>query len=170
MDRIDIVIAKDEIRDLHAVYMRALDRLDAVLQRTVFWPDATTDYGFFKGSGDAFVDFAQDLLSRHVANHHMIGQSLIDVEGNVAFGEVYYSAFHRVIEEGSAQDMIIAGRYVDRYERREGVWKIAHRSELIDWARKEPAADSFLASLPDALLGARGAEDRSSQRERLRKA
>lgn len=168
MDPIDILLAKDAIRDLHAIYMRGQDRLDAALQRSVFWPDATTDYGFFQGSGDAFVDFAQNLLADHVSNHHLIGQALIEVEGTVAFGEVYYFAFHRIVEEGLPQDMIIAGRYVDRYEMRDGVWKIAHRSELIDWARKEPAADEFLAGLTGALMGARRTKDRSSQRDWLR--
>jgi len=170
MDRLDLLVAKNEIGDLHARYMRGQDRLDADLQHSVFWPDATADYGFFKGSASNFVTFAQDLLKTHEANHHLLGQSLIEVEGDVAFGELYYFAFHRLIEDTVPQDMIIAGRYIDRYERREGVWKIAHRSELIDWARKEPAADSFMTALPDALLGARGAGDRSTMRDWLRTA
>lgn len=170
MDRLDILVSKDDIGDLHARYMRGQDRLDADLQRSVFWPDATADYGFFKGSAYDFVTFAQELLQTHEANHYLLGQSLIDVEGDVAFGELCYFAFHRLIEDAVSQDMIIAGRYVDRYERREGIWKIAHRSELIDWARKEPAADSFMTSLPSALLGRRGADDRSSMRDWLRAA
>lgn len=170
MDPIDILLAKDAIRDLHAVYMRAQDRLLPDLHRSVFWPDSTTDYGIFKGSGDDFVTFAQDLLQSHLSNHHLIGQALIEVEGDVAFGEVYYTAFHRIIEEDEPKDMFIAGRYVDRYERRTGVWKIAHRSELIDWARMDPASDGFLASLNGALLGGRADTDLSSQRDWLRTA
>lgn len=171
MTPLDILLAKDEIRDLQSRYMRGQDRLDADLQRSVFWRDSTVDYGFFQGSGDDFVTFAQDLLRGHEANLHLIGQSLIDVEGDVAFGEVYYFAYHRVVEGGVAQDMIVAGRYVDRYERRGGVWKIAHRSELFDWARKEKARDAFVAEqLPRALWGARGAADPSSRREWLRTA
>lgn len=167
---IDVLIAKDAIRDLHARYMRAQDRLDEEMHLSCFWPDSTTDYGIFQGSGEEFVRFAQDLLKTHQANHHLIGQSLIEVEGDVAFGEVYYFAFHRIEAEGAPQDMIISGRYVDRYERRGGEWKFAHRSELVDWARMEPAADGFLADMTGMVMGARGDADRSAQRDWLRTA
>lgn len=171
MNKLDILLAKDEIRDLQSRYMRGQDRLDADLQRSVFWPDATTDYGFFQGSGDAFVTFAQDLLRGHESNFHLICQSLIEVEGDVAFGEVHYFAYHRVVEEGAPRDLIIAGRYLDRYERRGDTWKISHRSELVDWARQDPAGDAALADLlAQARKGARGAADPSSQRDWLRTA
>ncbi|MBP8234009.1 MAG: nuclear transport factor 2 family protein [Rhizorhabdus sp.] len=170
MDALELLIAKDAIRDLQSRYMRGQDRLDAQMQHDCFWPDATTDYGIFKGSGHDFVAFAQDLLKGHKANQHLIGQSLIEVEGDIGFGEVYYFAFHRVEIDGQDRDMIIAGRYVDRYERRDGVWKFAHRTELVDWGRMHPAADGFLADLTGILMGARGAEDRSSQRDWLRTA
>jgi hypothetical protein len=170
MTELDELIAWRRIYDLSCAYMRGQDRLDAALHASVFWPEATCDYGFFKGDPAEFVAFAQGLLKEHKANHHMIGQVHIDIEGDVAFGEVYFQAFHRIVQDGAEVDLFMSGRYVDRYERREGVWKIAHRSELIDWARTEPAADEFLATLPGVLLGARGADDRSSQRDWLRKA
>jgi len=159
------LIAKDAIRDLAARYMRAQDRLDRALHLSTFWPDSTTDYGIFKGSGPEFVHFAQDLLATHSANQHIIGQHLIDLDGERAFGEVYYYAYHRIVEGGAAYDWLICGRYVDRYERRNGEWRFAHRSELIDWARKDPAADAFMSTdLKDALLGRHDMQDRSYDR------
>lgn len=168
MSDLDTLLAKDAIRDLAARYMRGQDRLDPDLHLSTFWPDATTDYGIFQGSGPAFVDFAQALLATHLANQHIIGQHLIEVEGDRAFGEVYYYAFHRVIEQGVPVDMVISGRYLDRYERRGGEWRFAHRSELVDWARKDPAADGFLATdLAACLLGRHDREDRSYDRQWL---
>jgi hypothetical protein len=162
------VVDKQEIYELSCRYMRSLDRLDPDLQRSVFHTDATVDYGFFKGTGADFVDFAQNALKDHLANHHMIGQALIDLEGDVAFGEVYFQAFHRLVADGVEQDLFISGRYVDRYEKRDGAWKIAFRAEVNDWARTEPDANDFFKAQPNMLLGARGAEDLSSQRDRLR--
>ena len=98
----------------------------------------------------------------------MIGQVRIDLEGDVGFGEVYFIAFHRIVDKGEDRDLFIAGRYVDRYERRGGVWKIVFRSELVDWSRNDPASDSFLKASTESLLGARGADDLSSQRGRVR--
>ncbi|MDE2561836.1 MAG: nuclear transport factor 2 family protein [Sphingomonadales bacterium] len=165
------LIAKDAIRDLAARYMRGQDRLDRDLQMATFWPDSTTDYGIFKGGGPDFVNFAQDLLTEHLSNQHIIGQHLIEVEGDRAFGEVYYYAFHCILEDGEPWDMLICGRYVDRYERRGDEWRFAHRSELVDWARKERAADGFLSTdLAACLLGRHDTRDLSYDREWLRSA
>ena len=165
---VDELLAKQEIADLVATYMRGLDRLDRELLRSTFHDDATTDYGFFQGGPDAFADMAYNALREHLANHHMIGQTLIDVEGDVAFGEIYFQAFHRIVADGEERDLFISGRYVDRYEKRDGVWKIAFRSEVNDWARNDPATDDYFTATPDSLRGARKPDDASYQRDALR--
>lgn len=165
---IDELLAKQEIIDLVGRYMRGLDRLDRSLLRSTFHDDATTDYGFFKGGPDAFVEMAYGALQDHLANHHMIGQVNIDVEGDVAFGEVYFQAFHRIVTDGEERDLFISGRYVDRYEQRDGAWKIAFRSEINDWARNDPASDDYFAATPDSLRGGR-MDDASYQRDELRR-
>lgn len=138
------------IIDLAALYMRGLDRLDGALVEAQFWPDARCEYGIFSGSPADFAAFCMAALKDHARNHHMLGQHLIDfVTPDEAFGEVYYQAYHRVFDDsGAPRDLFIAGRYVDRYERRDGVWKIAYRSELVDWVRDDPASDVMLAGAP----------------------
>ncbi|MEQ9004524.1 MAG: nuclear transport factor 2 family protein [Pseudomonadales bacterium] len=158
-----------EIRDLSSTYMRGQDRLDPEAHRSVFWDDAWCSYGIYEGGPDGFVAFAQDALRPHGANHHMIGQVQIELDGDEAFGEVYYQAFHRLSNDaGEARDLFISGRYVDRYERRNGVWKMAYRCELVDWVRDLPAAD---ASFRDSkmILGARKPEDALYDREAMRR-
>lgn len=164
MKTVDELLSWHQIYDLLCDYMRAQDRLDPVLHRSVFHDDATTDYGSFKGDADAFVAFAQGVLHDHASNHHMIGQVRIDFEGETAFGEVYFQAFHRVGDN----DLWVSGRYVDRYERRDGNWKIAHRSELVDWLRLEPANDAPLLAQGGWPFGARAPHDLSCDREGLR--
>ena len=169
---IETLLAKQEITDLVSRYMRGLDRLDKSLLRSTFYDDANTDYGFFKGGPDDFVDMAHNALKEHLANHHMIGQCLIDVEGDVAFGEIYFQAFHRIITDGEERDLFIAGRYVDRYERRvtedgKAQWKIAFRSEVNDWASNHPATDHYFKATPDSLRGGR-LDDASYARDVLR--
>lgn len=156
---LDDIIAKQEITDLVGRYMRGLDRLDRELLRSVFHDNAYTDYGFYKGGPDGFVEMAHGALKNHLSNHHMIGQTNIDIDGNVAYGEIYFQAFHRIIEQGNERDLIISGRYVDRYEKRNGQWKIIFRSEINDWARNDPASDGYFRSQPDSLRGARKPED-----------
>lgn len=150
-------------------YMRALDRLDLELLRSVYHPDATDDRGFFAGTGAEFCEFAIRVLHSHKTNHHMLGQMNITIEGDVAFGEIYFNAYHRITEDAADKDFVVIGRYIDRYERRDGAWKIAHRSELNDSCWTVPAADNWLRETPSALRGARGAQDLSSRREEVRR-
>lgn len=165
---IDELLAKQEIADLVGLYMRGLDRLDKDLLRSTFHDDATTDYGFFQGGPDEFVAMAYNALQDHLANHHMLGQVMIDVEGDVAFGEVYFQAFHRIVVEGAERDLFISGRYIDRYEKRNGVWKIAFRSEVNEWARNDPATDDYFTATPNSLRGARKPDDAWYARAALR--
>ena len=168
-ERLHAAADKLEIIDLSSNYMRGLDRLDGELERSVFWDDALCSYGIYEGGPDGFVEYCQTALVTHDANHHFIGQVNIDLQGDEAFGEVYYQAFHRINNEsGDARDLFISGRYVDRYERRDGVWKIAYRSELVDWVRDEPAADAFLNG-SKMVMGARKPADPLYNRDVMRK-
>ncbi|MFM7404950.1 MAG: nuclear transport factor 2 family protein [Erythrobacter sp.] len=154
------------IQDLAALYMRGLDRLDGDLLAAQFWPEARLEYGIYSGGPAEFATFCMAALKDHDRNQHMLGQHLIDFTGaDEAFGEVYYQAYHRTTDEaGAKRDLVIAGRYVDRYERRVGIWKIAYRSELVDWLRDDPASDAMLDVAP-FIIGARKPADPLYARE-----
>lgn len=154
-DRLEDFLAKQEIYELACNYMRGLDRLDKDLLLSVFFEDAWCEYGFSNGEPRDFIDYAINALQAHEANHHMIGNVLIDVEGDEAFGEVYFHAYHKVRGESGFEDIIIAGRYLDRYEKRQGTWKFAYRSERVDWSRTQPTSDSYFELATDCLRGGR---------------
>lgn len=165
--------AESELKDLCARrdiyraicnYMRGQDRLLPQLQRSAFHDDAFIDVGLFTGGPDGFVDFAQQLLGSMQVAQHLMGQADIDVQGTVATGEVYFMAYHRLIEEGHNKDLIIAGRYIDQYEDRGMGWKIAKRRLLVDWVRSDDATDGFLQQAK-VILGGRRGEDFSSRRD-----
>ena len=59
--------------------------------------------------------------------------------------------------------MSFGGRYIDRFERRGGEWKIAHRAVVHEWDKIEHLE---LAYPPDRFSeGIRGPEDPSYERE-----
>jgi hypothetical protein len=157
------------IIDLAALYMRGLDRLDGALVAAQFWPDARCEYGIFSGGPADFAAFCMAALKDHERNHHMLGQHIIDFTSeDEAYGEVTYQAYHRIFDTaGAARDLFIAGRYVDRYERRGGVWKIAYRSELVDWVRDDPASDAMVSAAP-FIMGQRKPADPLYNREAMR--
>ena len=88
-------------------------------------------------------------LARHVAE---------GIKGDVAFGEIYFQAFHRVIMSGMEKDLFVSGRYVDRYERRGGVWKIVSRVYVMDWNRNVPSTCEWTTGIY-ATLNNRGARE-----------
>jgi hypothetical protein len=159
---------RQAIIDLAANYMRALDRLDQALLEAQFWDDAHLAYGIYEGGPREFAAFCMTALSGHDRNHHMLGQHLVEIAGDEAFGEVYYQAYHRLTDEhGAKRDLVIAGRYVDRCEKRGGVWKFAYRSEIVDWARDDPASDAILKATP-FILGQRKPADPLYNRAAMR--
>lgn len=152
---LESLIAKQDITELSYLYMRGLDRWDAQLLHSVFFEDAYCEYGFINCNATDFIEFALGALQSHTANQHMVGNILIDVEGDEAFGEVYFNAYHKVKTDKGFEDIIIAGRYLDRYEKRQGVWKMAYRSEIVDWSHTRPSNDPYFELAPDSLFGRR---------------
>ena len=164
-----------EVRDLAARrditaalmrYMRGQDRLDRDLHLSAFHDDAYVDCGLMQGTGREFVDFAQGFLAELESSQHIIGQVDITIHegGETASGEVYFYAWHRIQEDGEPKDLSVAGRYVDEYACRNGDWRIVKRRELVDWARTDAAADSFLAQNDFLPRGGRNGVDFSQTR------
>jgi len=165
-----------EVRDLAARrditravqdYMRGQDRLDHALQLSSFHADADVDCGLLRGGPEAYTDFAQGLLGEMKGSQHIIGQVYLDVDidAGTAHGEVYYFAWHRMVEDGVDKDLIIAGRYVDEYSFKNDKWAIQRRRELVDWARTDGIADGFLSEQITVHLSGRKGADFSETRD-----
>lgn len=135
---VDDLIARQEIADVLFRYSRGVDRLDLDLVRSCYHPDAYDDHGAFKGNLDEFIKVSPAFLSKWTATQHFLGNMLIEVDGDIARAETYAVAFHRREDaDGNGKDDIMGIRYVDRFERRDGEWKIAYRATVADWRRVE---------------------------------
>ena len=127
-------------------YCRAGDRLDIPLLRSVFHPDATVEHGVFDGSATGFCDFVEKVVvagSLYKVTHHCLTNIAIALHDDWAHVESYVTAYHYREDDSGQFDEFIGGRYVDRFERRGGVWKIAHRATVYEWSRVEPATQRF---------------------------
>lgn len=153
------LVDESDLRALAATYMRGLDRLDADLLRSAFADDATAHYGAFRGGPDEMVAMAMRALGAYQATQHQLGQINLRIDGDAATGEVYFQAFHQHATEGF--DRFICGRYVDRYARTADGWRIAHRTEVVDWTRTEPTAEAYFDQRPQTVRGARDRTDLS---------
>lgn len=162
MDRLAIAADKLECTELVTRLARGIDRCDPVLLADVFHPDATDDHGIFVGSASDFIAWVIPLLKTMKRTQHFIGQTLIEVDGDHAAGESYFVAHHAL--EGPDGDifLIAAGRYLDRFERRDSEWKISHRHAVYDWNSTTPLTDNFDRDGTGPLVfGQRGESDPS---------
>jgi hypothetical protein len=140
---------------------RGLDRRDPEILRSVFHDDATDDHGTFVGSAKDFVPWVMGVLGTMIRTNHCISNTLVEVDGDAARSESYFQAFHHIQREGHVELLTAVGRYLDTFERRDGVWKIKHRCAVYDWNHVEPAADTWDRNQPGRRFGQRGPADPS---------
>ena len=102
----------------------------------------TDDHGaFFKGLAMEFIAQLPEIQAPMNILHHNVTTVNIALDGDYGEGEVYVLAFHQVATEDKPVDLLIGGRYFDRYERRAGTWKFSHRAVVADWATfSDPSA------------------------------
>ena len=133
-DQLLALVDKEAIRELAQIYCRAADRKDVELMRSLYHEDATDDHGmFFKGLASNFMEQLPAIQEPMAILHHNVTTHNIELNGDKAEGEVYIIAFHQVKTEQGLFDLLIGGRYLDKYEKREAAWKFAHRAVLADW-------------------------------------
>ncbi len=138
-DKIETLIARQEIADVIYRYARGIDRLDFDLVRSCYHPDAYDDHGSFAGNVEEFITAAASFLARWTATQHFMGNMLIEIDGDRARAETYAVAYHRREDSnGDGKDDIMGIRYVDRFEKRNNEWRIAHRVVASEWRRVDP--------------------------------
>jgi hypothetical protein len=170
---------KSQILDVLLRYCRGVDRRDWELVRATFFDDCEDDHAEFKGKRDAFVAW---LSERHstagfLKSTHILGNCLVEfASDDVAVVETYFTAKlklgtdageHRAMLLDAKRDQSshsvrieVLGRYVDRFERRHGEWRVARRRTVFDSMRSEPvAADDTDALNPGWALGTRDKND-----------
>jgi len=131
---------REAIRDCLSRYSRGVDRLDRELLISAYHPDAIDDHGKFIGSPEDFADWAFAMHSAaHLAHQHAIFNQFVELDGDTAHAESYFM-FVGVNREGPPVSMS-GGRYIDRFEKRAGVWGIATRLCIRDWALSDHRLD-----------------------------
>ena len=133
--RIKEMLDHYEIRKTLAEYCHACDRADANMMSSVYTgEDSFDDHGRVKAPGPEYARIMTGIIrERTDAVSHILGQSLIKVEGDTAAAETFFFALLRLPnKDGPARLNQLAGRFVDRLERIDGRWKIKARTCVRD--------------------------------------
>ena len=157
-DALQRLLDEAAIKKVHLRYCRGIDRMDWELVRSCYHPDAIDDHGEYVGGIDGFIDYCKAGCPTFLSTTHFTGNQLVEVDGDLAWAEHYARAFHRVPadEGGVMKDLVVNCRYADRFERRDGEWRIAHRVVVVDTDRVDPVGEQWV---PEVQL--RGVRDRS---------
>ena len=144
--RIDQLIDRQEILDCLTHFSRAMDRFDRDLFLSAFHPDAVIAAGSFVGSPADLYAWAVPMHDHgQTATHHNLLNHSCDLDGDTAHTETYYLFVGRNRDE---TNWIAGGRYIDRFERRDGAWKIALRTNCIEWSGLVPTLPIPFADVP----------------------
>ena len=63
---------------------------------------------------------------------------LVDVDGDTATGSLLCTARHLNVDDETRSALVVVIRYVDRYERRDGRWRISDREVRFLWSEQHP--------------------------------
>lgn len=163
-----------QIQDVITRWCRAVDRLDIDNLESLYHADATEDHVVFKGN---FKVYLADLRKRQPDVEfvtHFLGNQLIEFAGpDLALAETYCFSIMR-FKEGAPLPPLVGlpsiapsskidlgghSRYIDRFERRAGEWRIASRTTVVDWVTAAEVAQGSVAPGLGWVMGRRDAQD-----------
>lgn len=130
--RLQDLLDREAIRDCLYRYCRGIDRADEEALSSAYWPDATDCHGAYRGSAAGFIARALPRLRAGGSRVHTISNILIELHGAVAAVESSFLAL-QTSASAPTHETFLCGRYVDRFEQRDGEWRVANRTVVYDW-------------------------------------
>ncbi|HUN30978.1 MAG TPA: nuclear transport factor 2 family protein [Trebonia sp.] len=151
------LLDKAQIHDALMRYSRGVDRGDGELVMSVFHPDATLDMGRGPMSAATLADGIAKMTA--TGTMHFIGNEYVEVDGDTAYSETYFISYATIADEGApaTRSRSRGGRYLDRFERRDGEWKIARRLLVDEWSRLDELPPPM--GPPPGRVGLRSKDD-----------
>lgn len=130
------MLAEFQLRKLVHAHCRAVDRGDFAQLHNLYHGDAKDAHGGFStGTADEFLNQLTAARPFIRSMQHHITTANFAISGHAAEGEIYTIATHTLASGDRDIDVIVGGRYLDKYEKRDEVWKFIERTIVTDWAR-----------------------------------
>lgn len=141
---IQALLDRQAITDVINLYLRAADRADIELLTSCYHDDAWEDHGgVFDGPASEYIALMAKILPRGGLMNHLSTNILIELDGDKAVAEHYILAFARMKKDGETFDTLTLARAIDRFEKREGLWKIARRQLVWEWNHEMEHAETW---------------------------
>ncbi|OZM76852.1 nuclear transport factor 2 family protein [Pseudonocardia sp. MH-G8] len=138
---------KQAITEVLYRYARAVDRKDFAAVAACYFDDANDNHGAYNGGISGLIE---DMEARHRtidSSMHYVTNVLIELDDDAgARSEAYCLCCFRFRPEEASGPAVLATircRYVDRFEKRAGEWRIADRIVVFDEYRTERVVDEL---------------------------
>lgn len=143
--RLQAMLDHYEITRTLSEYCRSCDRCDEERMRGVYLEDSWDDHGVYRASGPEFARLMTgEILKQTDSLYHMLGQSMVKVDGDQAGAETYFFAVSTTTrEDGARMCNQLGGRFVDTLRREDGRWRIKNRVVMRDWAISLPVEQDW---------------------------
>jgi hypothetical protein len=131
-------------------FARDQGRWDDLL--AIFHPDGTIAVSWFRGPYPEFVAHCKRNFGQGTLAKHQLWPARVTLNGGRALAETSVAILVRQTIDGVAVDLTSYGRFLDRIERRGGVWRMVERAALYEKDRLDPVEPSpaFAAMLTAA--------------------
>ena len=151
-DRLDYLTSRTDILDCINRIARGVDRLDRDIFRTGYHPDAILDFGTHIGTPEQHMDFFFELHQTMQKVHaHIICNHTCEIDGDIAHAETYFIFASENV--AGTPTSLAGGRYIDKFERRDGRWAISLRKCTTTWNLTPDSAVSQQLAKAFALVG-----------------
>lgn len=140
-DQLREIADRAAIVDLTHRYATALDTRDWKLLESVFLPDAIADYGVSGRPSEglaAITGFCRAMLEPLDASQHLLGNHVVEIEGDVARCHCYLMAQHTRRGCEGGDNFMVGGSYRDELVRGSEGWRIRKRSLEVLWRDGNP--------------------------------
>lgn len=162
---VEQLLDRQEIEDVLIGYARGADRGDADLIASSYHDDAIEDHGgVFVGPASDYVALLRKILPTAPLMTHICTNITIELGGELdgerALTECYFLTFSRREGGDDPYDSLTMARCIDRFERRQRKWKIAHRRLAWEWNHEMPIRETWGrgTTIPDLARAVRGAK------------
>jgi hypothetical protein len=164
------------IQDVMYKWCRAIDRLDYDGMRASFHPDAIDDHAAYVGGVEGLLEWIRERHKPIPFSSHQVSNMLIEFANpDLALVETCVRTLQRYPADakaslaqlsggqagkpGMGMDLLTSSRYIDRFERRNGEWRIAHRTLIQDWKQLMEVPENAPKPKPGWRVGRRDRQD-----------
>jgi hypothetical protein len=154
-----------EMTDRQAIFdcikrnSRGNDRFDKELITSTYHDDGIHELGHSQIAGSGYGDHANHAHGMlFEVNLHNVTMHHCEITGNIAHTESYVIGLFA--DKGAEKSRILAGRYIDRLEKRDGEWRIVLRRATVE-VSLEGSAMMANGKLPPGTGYLKGNRDRS---------